>query len=106
MLYNEVVGAYQELASTTSRLRMSNILVALLRATPLDLLPRLVYLTQGRLYPEFAAIEIGMAERLVLRAVAAAAGDRRRRCKRTSPNAVILARPPSTCSRESMMPRR
>ena len=74
MLYNEVVVAYQELASTSSRLRMSNILVELLRATPLDLLPKLVYLTQGRLYPEFAAIEIGMAERLVLRAVAAASG--------------------------------
>ncbi len=74
MLYNQVVVAYQEIASTTSRTRMSNVLVALLRATPLELLPRLVYLTQGKLHPEFEAIEIGMAERLALRAVAAASG--------------------------------
>ena len=56
---------------------MRDNLVALLRAAPPELLPRLVYLTRGKLYPEFAGIEIGLAERLAQRAVTRAAGSRR-----------------------------
>jgi DNA ligase-1 len=35
-----------------------------------------VYLTQGKLYPDFVGIEIGIAEKLAVRAVARAAGHR------------------------------
>lgn len=73
MLYASVVAAYQEIEATTSRTRITEVLVGLLKAAPPDLLPRLVYLTQGKLYPEFEAVEIGLAERLALRAVAGAA---------------------------------
>lgn len=73
MLYADMVAAYQAIEGTTSRRQMTDALVGLLRAAPADLLPKLVYLTQGKLYPEFAAVEIGLAERLALRAVAAAA---------------------------------
>ncbi len=74
MLYAQVVAVYQEIETTTSRLRMRDALVGLLRAAPPELLPKLVYLTQGKLAPDFEAVEIGLAERLALRAVAAAAG--------------------------------
>ena len=74
MRYAEVVTVYQAIEATTSRRRMRDSLVALLRAAPPDILPKLVYLTQGKLYPEFAGIEIGLAERLAQRAVALAAG--------------------------------
>ena len=74
MRYEAVVAAYQAIEATTSRRRMRDTLIDLLRATPPDLLPKLVYLTQGKLYPNFAGIEIGVAERLALRAVAEAAG--------------------------------
>lgn len=74
MRYEEVVAAYQAIETTTSRRRMRDILVHLVRAAPPGLLPKLVYLTQGKLYPEFAGIEIGVAERLALRAVAEATG--------------------------------
>ncbi len=70
MRYAQVVAAYQDLEATTSRRQMSSVLVALLRATPVELLSRLVYLTQGQLAPQFAGLEIGMAEQLALRAVA------------------------------------
>jgi DNA ligase-1 len=72
MLYAEVVAAYQAIEATTSRRLMRDALVALLGAAPPDLLPKLVYLTQGRLYLDFDGIEIGLAERLAMRAVAAA----------------------------------
>ena len=74
MRYEAVVTAYQVIEATTSRRQMRDTLVVLLRAAPPGLLPKLVYLTQGKLYPDFAGIEIGVAERLALRAVSEAAG--------------------------------
>jgi DNA ligase-1 len=75
MRYADVVAAYQTIEATTSRRQMRDALVALLAAAPPALLPRLVYLTQGRLYPDFEGVEIGLAERLARRAVAAATGQ-------------------------------
>ncbi|MCD6593249.1 ATP-dependent DNA ligase, partial [Candidatus Bathyarchaeota archaeon] len=43
---------------------------------PKDLIDKVVYLTQGKIYPDFMGIEIGMAEKLVIRAIARAAGRR------------------------------
>lgn len=74
MRYVEVATTYQEIERTTSRKRLTALLVELLRAAEPAILPKLVYLTQGKLYPDFAAVEIGLADRLALRAVAAAAG--------------------------------
>jgi DNA ligase-1 len=74
MLYDEVVTAYQAIEATASRRAIRDALVSLLRAAPPDLLAKLVYLTQGKLYPDFAGIEIGVAEQLALRAVALATG--------------------------------
>ena len=74
MLYHEVVAVYEAIAATTSRRLMRDSLVTLLREAPPAVLPKLVYLTQGKLYPDFAGIEIGLAERLAMRAVASAAG--------------------------------
>lgn len=74
MLYAAVVNAYQGIEGTTSRRQMRDLLVELLAAAASDLLPKLVYLTQGRLYPPFEAVEIGLAERLAQRAVSAATG--------------------------------
>ena len=83
MLHARVVAVYEDIERTTRRKRMSPTLVALLRAAPVELLPRVVYLTQGKLYPDFEAVEIGLAERLALRAVAAATG-RREACQMES----------------------
>src|SRR5262245_4371041 len=75
MRYSDVVSAYEAIEATASRREMRDVLVKLLRAAPPDLLPKLVYLTQGKLYPDFAGVEIGLAERSALPAVAAAAGE-------------------------------
>lgn len=74
MLSREVAVADQEIEATTSRRRMRDDLVELLRAAPTDLLPKLVYLTQGKLYPGFAGVEIVLAERSTLPAITAATG--------------------------------
>ncbi|MBI4493296.1 MAG: ATP-dependent DNA ligase [Chloroflexi bacterium] len=72
MRYSEVVKAYAEIEHTTSRQRIGDLLAALIARTPPEVLGRLVYLTQGKLYPDFVGVEMGLAERLALRAVARA----------------------------------
>lgn len=74
MLYRRLVDSYERITDTTKRSEMAEILVNLLRETSPDLVGRMVYLTQGKLYPEFVPVEMGMAERLALRAVAEASG--------------------------------
>src|SRR3954468_14528655 len=46
----------------------------LIRATPGDGLPHVCYLCQGLIAPQFAGIDLGLAEKLAIRAVATAAG--------------------------------
>ncbi len=74
MLYQRLVESYERISETTSRTEMAGILVELLRETPPKLVHQMVYLTQGKLHPEFVPVEMRMAERLTLRAVAEAAG--------------------------------
>ncbi len=74
MQYQRLVQAYEEISATTRRTEMAAVLVGLLRETPPSLVHQMVYLTQGKLYPEFVPVEMGMAERLALRAVAEASG--------------------------------
>jgi len=53
VLYADVVAVYQAIEATTSRLQITEVLVRLLRAAPAPVLPKLVYLTQGKLHPDF-----------------------------------------------------
>lgn len=41
---------------------MTDYLVKLLKVTPKELIDKVVYLTQGKIYPDFVGIEIGIAE--------------------------------------------
>jgi len=72
--YALIAGAYEKIEATTKRLEMTDYLVDLLKQTPEELIGKVVYLTQGQLYPDFIGIEIGVAEKLALRAVARATG--------------------------------
>ncbi|MDH5437559.1 MAG: ATP-dependent DNA ligase [Candidatus Bathyarchaeota archaeon] len=72
--YALIADAYEKIEATTKRLEMTDHLVELLKQTPKDLIDKVVYLTQGKLYPDFVGIEIGIAEKLAVRAVAQATG--------------------------------
>jgi DNA ligase-1 len=74
--YAEIADAYEKIEATTKRLEMTDLLVTLLKATPKNLLGKVVYLTQGKLYPDFEGIEIGVAERSAIKALARASGRR------------------------------
>jgi DNA ligase-1 len=51
---------------------MTDLLVDLLKKTPKDLLDKVVYLTQGKLYPDFVGVEIGVAARSAIKALSRA----------------------------------
>ena len=74
MNYADIADAYEKIEATAKRLEMTDLLVELLKKTPKNLIDKVVYLTQGKLYPDFAGIEIGVAERLAIKAVARACG--------------------------------
>ncbi|HDQ05220.1 MAG TPA: ATP-dependent DNA ligase [Candidatus Bathyarchaeota archaeon] len=76
MRYSRIAEAYEKIEATTKRLEMTDYLVEILKETPTSLIDKVVYLTQGKLYPDFVGIEIGIAEKLAVRAVARAAGHR------------------------------
>ncbi len=74
MRYETVAEAYRDLEQTSGRLALTDRLAALLAATPADLLPTVCYLCQGLIAPEFAGVDLGLAEKLAVRAVATATG--------------------------------
>ena len=53
---------------------MTDLLVDLLKNTPKDIISKVVYLTQGKIYPDFVGLEIGVAEKLAIKALARASG--------------------------------
>ena len=48
--YSLIADVYEKIEGTTKRLEMTNYLVGLLKETPKDLIDKVVYLTQGKLY--------------------------------------------------------
>jgi DNA ligase-1 len=74
MKYASMADAYEKIEATTKRLEMTSHLVEFLKNTPATIIDKVAYLTQGKLYPDFAGIEIGVAEKLAIRAISKATG--------------------------------
>jgi DNA ligase-1 len=72
--YSIIADAYEKIESTTKRLEMTDLLVDLLKNTSKEVIDKVAYLTQGKLYPDFIGIEIGVAERLAVKALARVSG--------------------------------
>jgi DNA ligase-1 len=72
--YSVIAESYEKIEATTKRLEMTDYLAELLKETPNGIIGKVVYLTQGKLYPDFVGVEIGVAEKLAMRAVAKATG--------------------------------
>jgi len=72
--YAAIVGAYEKIEGTTKRLEMTDFLVDLLKNTSKEIIDKVVYLTQGKIHPDFVGLEIGVAEKLAIKALARASG--------------------------------
>jgi DNA ligase-1 len=69
-----IADAYEKIEATTKRLEMTDLLVGLLKNTPKEIIDKVVYLTQGKIYPDFVKLEIGIAEKLAIKALIRASG--------------------------------
>jgi len=69
-----VAETFEKMETTASRLALTDHLVSLLKITPVDLIDKVVYLIQGKLYPDYEGIELGLAEKMAIRALAYSAG--------------------------------
>ena len=60
--------------STRKRLELTQYLVELFKDTPHDIITNIVYLLQGKLRPEFEGVELGVAEKLAIKAISKSSG--------------------------------
>ncbi len=74
MRFAQLVHYFERLEATTKRLEMFDILSELFQQVEAEEIAPVVYMLQEQLAPPFRGIEIGMAEKLVLRAIAKATG--------------------------------
>ena len=69
MDFEVLAEAFEKMTKTSSRTELTSILVELLRKTPKSLISRVSYLIQGKLYPDFIPVNIGMAEKTAAKAI-------------------------------------
>lgn len=74
--YGIIAEAYEKIEGTTKRLEMTDLLVELLKKTPKGIIDKIVYLTQGKIYPDFVGLELGVAEKLAIKALSRASGTK------------------------------
>lgn len=65
MLFSKLAEYFEKLEETSSRLILIDILSDLFKNTDKEEIEKIIYLTQGRIAPFFAPIEIGMADKTV-----------------------------------------
>jgi DNA ligase-1 len=69
MEFSTLVRYYEQLESTTKRLEMRDILVQLFKEAEEEEIDKIAYLTLGTLYPAYVGVELGVAEKLAIRAL-------------------------------------
>ena len=74
MDYKEIVKTYEALEETTKRLELTSILVDLFENVKCDEIKRVVYLTQGKLGPDYLGLEVGIGEKLIIKAIGESMG--------------------------------
>jgi DNA ligase-1 len=74
MRFSEIADTFEKMSSTTKRLELTQYLVELFQKTPSEIISKIVYLIQGKLRPDFEGIELGLAEKLAIHALAKSSG--------------------------------
>ena len=68
MEFSILAESFNKMESTRKRLELTQFLVELFEKTPDDVISKIIYLIQGKLRPDFEGVELGVSEKLVLRA--------------------------------------
>ena len=76
MQFGDLAKVFDRLEKTSSRLEMTDILAEFFRNVKPEEIRKTIYLSVGRLHPDFVPLELGMADKLVLKAIASVSGRR------------------------------
>jgi DNA ligase-1 len=74
MHFSIIAETFEMMEKTTKRLELTDYLVKLLKSTPPELIDKVIYLMQGKLYPDYKGVELGVADKLAVRAVSISSG--------------------------------
>lgn len=74
MLLSKLVDTFEKMEETKSRLLLTDHLVSLLKNTNSNIIDKVIYLIQGKLGPPYEGIELGLAEKMAVRALAQSSG--------------------------------
>ena len=74
MKFSVLSDSLEKMELTTKRLELTDILVDLLKKTPTGTISKVIYLLQGKIRPNFEGVELGIAEKLVIRAISKSSG--------------------------------
>ena len=62
MKFSQICDSFDKMDNTTKRLELTDILVDLLKNTPVEIISKVVYLIQGKLRPNFEGVELGIVK--------------------------------------------
>ena len=74
MKFSLVADTLSYMENTTKRLELTQHLVDLFKITPADIIPKVVYLLQGKLRPDHEGVEIGIAEKIAIKSLSKSSG--------------------------------
>jgi DNA ligase 1 len=72
--FSTIAEIFENMERTKSRLLLIDHLVDLLKKTPTSTIKKIVYLLQGKIYPSYKGIELGLAEKLTIKAISESTG--------------------------------
>jgi len=74
MRYSILADTYEELEKESGKLKKTDILSELLSKTSSEILPKVVILASGKVFPAYSELETGVATKMMIRAIAKATG--------------------------------
>lgn len=74
MKFSLVADTLGYMESTTKRLELTRHLVELFKITPPETIPKVTYLLQGKVRPDYEGVEVGVAEKIAVRALSKSTG--------------------------------
>lgn len=74
MRFGIITDTFEKMEATTKRLELTQHLVDLFKQTPPETISKVVYLIQGKIRPDYEGVELGVAEKLAIRAISKSTG--------------------------------
>lgn len=74
MLFSTLAENLARMEETTKRLELTSIMVDIFKEVSQDQIAHIVYLLQGKVRPDYEGVEVGVAEKIIMHAIAKSSG--------------------------------